>query len=176
MDKSLLEYHGRPQVEYCFDLLLLLCDRVFLSTRKDQADQEEYKEIPQIHDLVRDMGPLGGILSALAQYPHTVWLVLACDLPFVNEHVLKNLIANRDPLKMATAYKSVPGGFPEPLCAIYEPHSLSRLLEFLTAGEICPRKILINSNARLIDLQEGNCLANVNTPEEYAQVARALNK
>ena len=43
------------------------------------------------------------------------------DLPLLDAGTLQNLIARRDPARIATAYRSSHDGLPEPLCAIYEP-------------------------------------------------------
>ncbi|MCK5015289.1 MAG: NTP transferase domain-containing protein [Candidatus Omnitrophica bacterium] len=173
-DKSLLKYHGKSQTEHCFGLLSKLCERVFVSNRKDQSELPGHKAFPQIHDTFLNMGPLDGILSAMAKYSHAAWLVLACDLPFVDENVLAALIKKRDPLKIATAYRSTNDDLPEPLCAIYEPRSISSLLKFLTDGYTCPRKILINSDIHLIEQDRKVSLENINNPEEYQSVYDAL--
>lgn len=175
-DKSLLEYHGRSQTKYCFDLLSQLCESVFLSNRNDQSGLPSHKDLPQIHDTFLNMGPLDGILTAMARYPHAAWLVLACDLPFVDKDVLSVLLEKRDPSKIATAYRSTNDDLPEPLCAIYEPRSIFSLLKFLTDGDTCPRKILINSDIHLIEQDRKISLENINNPEEYQSASDALLK
>jgi molybdopterin-guanine dinucleotide biosynthesis protein A len=169
-DKALLAYHGKTQLEHCFGLLRPLCKEVYISIREEQSSQDHYKEFPQIPDLVSGVGPLGGILSALSRDPYAAWLVLACDLPFVNENMLRHLVASRDPSKIATAYRSFPDGLPEPLCAIYEPKGISQLLESLAEGQSCPRKIMMSADVFLIDLQETCGLENINHPEEMESI------
>lgn len=175
-DKSLLEYHGKSQIEYCFDLLSQFCERVFVSNREDQAELPGHKHFPQIHDAFFDMGPLDGILSAMTKYPQVAWLVLACDLPFVDKKALTRLIKKQNPSKVATAYRSIHDNLPEPLCSIYEPGSVSVLLKFLADGCTCPRKILINSDIHLIEPDQEISLENINDPEEYQAVYNAIHK
>ena len=174
-DKSLLKYHGKSQAEYCFDLLSGFCQRVFISNRSDQSELIEHKDFPQIHDAFSNIGPLDGILSAMAQCPNAAWLVLACDLPFVDEQALTKLIKNRDDSKIATAYRSAHDDLPEPLCAIYEPRSIHTLMRFLADGCTCPRKILIHSDVKLIQQDQNISLENINSPDEY-QTALKLCK
>lgn len=166
MDKGALAYHGRSQVGHCYDLLKSFCDSVFVSLRAEQAQAQVYRGFPQIHDRFLGFGPMGGILSAQKEHPEAAWLVLACDLPYVTPEVLNNLVLQRDPFKLATAYVSANDGFPEPLCAIYEPKSVFRLMQFLALGYHCPRKVLINSNPCLLELGDRHALDNVNTPAE----------
>lgn len=169
-DKSVLEYHGKKQVEHGVILLSQFCKRVFISNRKDQYELPGHKNYPQIHDMYTNLGPLGGILSAMSTYPHKAWLVLACDLPNVNGNVLANLIAKRDLTKMATAYQSAYNDSPEPLCAIYEPKITPFLFSALSEGMMCPRKILLKTNIRLIRQIKQNTLDNINSPEDYHAV------
>ncbi|MBI5150155.1 MAG: molybdopterin-guanine dinucleotide biosynthesis protein MobB [Candidatus Omnitrophica bacterium] len=176
-DKSLLEYHGKSQAAYCFDLLSGYCDQVYVSSRAGQSYLSGHKILPQLHDTFLDIGPLGGILTAATKFPEAAWLVLACDLPFVDSRVIEKLVHNRNPFKMATAYRSArKNGQPEPLCVIYEPKARFRLLEFLGAGTDCPRRILSHSDVHLLELDAEFLLDNVNDPAECQKVIALLNK
>lgn len=175
-DKSLLDYHGKSQVEHCYDLLSNLCGSVFISNREDQSQLHGHKNFPQIHDIFHNIGPLGGILSAMSAHPNVAWLVLACDLPLVNKKTIELLIRQRDLLKIATAYKSTTDPqLPEPLCAIYEPKAQSQFKKFLDRGIHCPRKVLINSDVHLIVQDQKSALNNVNNRQEYHTVVDLIN-
>jgi molybdopterin-guanine dinucleotide biosynthesis protein A len=63
---------------------------------------------------------------------------------------------------------------PEPLCAIYEPASRDRLIEYVATGKNCPRKFLIKSDVQLIDEPNPHALDNVNTPDEYSSAVTSL--
>lgn len=176
-DKSLLEYHGKKQVLYCFDLLSQFCDRVFISNRRDQSRLSAHKKLPQIHDVFVGIGPLGGVLSAMTRNPDVAWLVLACDLPFVDQSTIKTLIRKRNPSKMATAYRSAhESDLPEPLCAIYEPKALFQLLQFLAKGIQCPRAILHHCDTQLIIQRQRASLDNVNSPQEYQKALGLIRR
>ena len=110
---------------------------------------------------------MGGILSAQKTYPNVAWLVVACDLPFINTETLKDLIEGRNPFKDATCYLNPEKKWPEPLCTIYEPKSYTRLLQFLALGYSCPRKALFNSNINSLELSNKKALENINYPEEF---------
>ena len=176
VDKSVLHYHGKTQVEHAVQLLKKYCDKVFISNREDQNDLQGHNVAPQIHDQpeFNNIGPIGGILSAMTTYPGVSWFILACDLPFVTDKTLQNLINSRNFAKPATAYISVHDQLPEPLCAIWEPQIYSLITNFIKQGTLCPRKILINANANLISPQQKNALDNINNPEEYKQALRSL--
>ncbi len=172
-DKAALIYHGKPQVQVGYELLEKFCAKVFVSTRAEQAKENTFVGLNQIHDSFLNMGPLGGILSAFRAHRQAAWLILACDLPFVNEEAIAHLLQQRDIQKFATAYISTEDGLPEPLCAIYEPQSYPRLLQFLGEGLQCPRKFLIRSEIVQVE-QQGAHLQNVNRPEELVEAMRVL--
>jgi len=172
-DKAALEYSGRSQLERAFGLLEKLVTRTFVSVRPDQAQDPLRARFPQIVDMPGDTeGPAAGIRAAQLAHPAAAWLVLACDLPYLDMATLQQLIARRDPARLATAFRSSHDGLPEPLCAIYEPAAADTLQEFLATGRNCPRKLLINSDTLLLDQPTHKALDNVNTPQELA-AARA---
>lgn len=171
-DKSQIDYHGKPQWQFMASILRGLDLEVFVSCREEQAAQFEGENL--IFDTFTGLGPFGAIASAFRENPNTAWLVVACDLPLLNENTLKTLIENRKPSAIATTYRSPESveGFPEPLITIWEPNSYAILLQFLAQGLSCPRKVLINSNTHIIDPSVPETLMNVNTPEEMVLVKR----
>ena len=148
-DKAALQYHGKSQLEWAFELVSQVCAATFVSIRPDQRNDAARAPFPQIVDREPGAGPLAGISAALQEHPKAAWLVVACDLPFLTEDTLRHLIANRDPQRLATAYRSAHDGLPEPLCAVWEPAAREPALAHLANGKQCPRKFLINSDVEL---------------------------
>jgi molybdopterin-guanine dinucleotide biosynthesis protein A len=173
-DKAALQYHGQPQLQWAFELVAKFCAASFVSVRPDQRTDAARAGHPQIVDRQPGIGPIAGISAALLEQPKAAWLVLACDLPFLTERTLEHLIAHRDASKVATAYRSAHDGLPEPLCAIWEPAAREPVLAYIASGKQCPRKFLINSDTKLLDLPERQALDNVNTVEEFAAATGTL--
>ncbi len=171
-DKSQLNYHGKPQWIAGADLLKPYCEKVFISCRKDQENRFLSTTYSQIHDSFLNKGPMSGILSAQSQHIEASWIVIACDLPYLEEKTIQYLLDQRNPFKLATAFKSNYDGLPEPLCAIYEPKSHLKLMQFLSMGTSCPRKVLIHTDSHLIEPISQNALDNVNHPEEFEKALR----
>jgi molybdopterin-guanine dinucleotide biosynthesis protein A len=110
----------------------------------------------------------------MAAHPDVAWLVIACDLPFLSDAALDQLLKERDPAVLATAFRSTHDGLPEPLCAIWEPAAAAALAEYQTGGGRCPRKFLRTYPASLIEPHDARALDNINTPEEYGAARTAL--
>lgn len=170
-DKGAIDYHGKPQREYMADLLSGFCEETFVSVRGNQGVESNYE---LLEDTFVGLGPFGAIASAMRKNPNTAWLVVACDLPLLDEKTLQFLVANRNPSKVATAIYNPETDFPEPLITIWEPRSYQVMLSYLTQGYSCPRKILINAEIELLKIEDEKVLLNVNDKEGYEQVKAGL--
>jgi molybdopterin-guanine dinucleotide biosynthesis protein A len=174
-DKAALEYRpGETQLDAAVKLLTPRVARVFVSVRAEEREGLR-SAYPQIVDRGDVQGPIAGIGAALAEHPEAGWLVLACDLPFLDAQTLDTLIASRDPSSDATAFRSSRDGLPEPLCAIYEPRASASLAAHIAAGRNCPRKYLVNAHTRLLEQPNPRALDNVNTVAEYGDAMSALS-
>jgi molybdopterin-guanine dinucleotide biosynthesis protein A len=173
-DKALLSYHGKPQLLWTYELISGYCEQTFVSVQRDQHD-EVRDSLPRIEDQASGIGPAGGVLAAAAAHPGRAWLVVACDLPFITEATLSHLVESRNPVTMATAYRSVSNHLPEPLCAIWEPSGLSFLREQVAQQTTCPRKVLIRAETHLLDPISSSALDNINTPDDRANALGVIS-
>jgi molybdopterin-guanine dinucleotide biosynthesis protein A len=174
-DKGSMQWHGKEQRYYMADMLEPFCEEVFISCRTEQEKEIDPK-YKTLTDTFLNLGPYGGILTALRSQRDKAWLVIACDLPLMNEETLRYLIEHRDPKEIATTYESPYDGFPEPLIAIWDPGSYAVLLNFLGKGITCPRKVLINSEKAILQPQYPEALMNMNTPDDAERVKEILHK
>ena len=74
---------------------------------------------------------------------------------------------------MATAIKGKTKQFVEPLITIYEPKAYPILLSYLAQGYSCPRKVLINSDVEIIEVDD-DFVRNVNTPDEFQEAMKEI--
>jgi molybdopterin-guanine dinucleotide biosynthesis protein A len=175
-DKATLEYKpGETQLDAAMKLLGGRVARAFLSVRPDQRADPVRAKYAQIVDRAGVEGPIAGISAAFSEHPGAAWLVLACDLPFLDPGTLDALLAARATQADATAFRSSHDGLPEPLCAIYEPRAADKIAAHIGGGRNCPRKFLINADTRLLDQPNPRALDNVNTVDEYANAMSSLD-
>jgi molybdopterin-guanine dinucleotide biosynthesis protein A len=164
MDKGSISYHGKAHREYTADLVSVQCSKVFMSLTAEQAQTVDTR-----YDVLKDtftgLGPFGALLSAFREYPNHAWLTIACDLPFIDKGTISQLVEGRDPRYLATCFHNPETGFPEPLITIWEPRAYPVLLEFLSEGYSCPRKVLINSHVLELEMTSPYGMTNANDPE-----------
>jgi molybdopterin-guanine dinucleotide biosynthesis protein A len=162
-DKSLLVYHDRPQREFLFQLLSHYCNQVFTSTRKDQNVPAQLNPLVDRFEIE---GPLNGILSAFEFNSQTSWMILAVDMPFVNESTLELLLRHRDETKMATCFYNPVTEQPEPLLTLWENGAYPALLKFVENGNRSPREFLKTHPVSMIPAPDRKTLSNFNTPDD----------
>ncbi len=164
-DKGQINYHGKSQRQYTTQLLTPFCNKIFISGGGEG-------ELNIIEDAFIGLGPYGGILSAMQTNPNIAWLTVACDLPYLSADTLQYLVSHRNASKVATAFLDSEGQFPEPLVTIWEPKAYPILLQFLSQGYSCPRKVLINSDIELLTAPNVSEFRNINFPEERDEAMR----
>ena len=167
-DKALLVRDGHSQLAHIAALLGGVTERVYVSSRQEQQDDPERSRFENIIDRYEGIGPIAGILSAMDAHPHADWLVVACDLPNIDEPTLSFLIVNAKQKQPFTAFKSNYDGLPEPLCALYRCGSDAIIRRFVEDGIVCPRKILMRSDTLLLEQPNPVALDNINTPDDLA--------
>jgi molybdopterin-guanine dinucleotide biosynthesis protein A len=172
-DKALLESGGKSALARAVELLGRHLVRVLVSVRPDQVDDPERRRFEQVVDRYAGIGPAAGILSALESHPDVSWLVLACDLPNIDDRTLGFLLRHRSE-RPFTAFRSSHDGLPEPLCAIYRPAARPIVADFVSQGIVCPRKMMIRSDTELLELPDPRALDNVNTPEDLERARQRV--
>lgn len=175
-DKAALEFGGLSALQRAYALVDARCQQSFVSVSDVQRDDPLRAGFPCIEDRHGSVGPADGILSAQLAHPHAAWLVVACDLPLLDDATLDTLIENRDTTAPVTAFRSADDGLPEPLCAIYEPASHALLASRFAEGMNCPRRMLMELDARFIAQPRPGALDNVNRPADLERARAASAK
>lgn len=115
--------YGNDNVGYSPDVLLKL--DVGRSTLAVQLIYDSDDGSPRDEDA--DIGPAAGLLSAHRQDPSAVWLVVACDYPFLTTAALQSLRQESEFGEAPVTCFSNAEGFNEPLLAIWTPDALHYL-------------------------------------------------
>ena len=170
-DKAGLEIGGRTLLARTVGLVEACCERTFVSIRPEQADDELRRQYAVIVDDPDAGGPAAGLLAAHARYPDAAWLVVACDLPLLDDASIRQLVVARRPDRAATGFRNPARGFPEPLCAIWEPATLAGLCKRAESGQSpSPRDLLAGSDTQLIDAVDSRVLENLNTQADFERL------
>lgn len=164
-DKGSLLWNGSTLLAHQVELLGQVALSVFISCRKEQAaGYQQYGEL--IIDELPPHGPISGLLSSMRLYPQAAWLVLAVDLPYMDQSHLNHLLANRQPDKMATVFIDPESGILQPLAAIWEPHALQKIQNAWDEQLYSLRRILESNPITSLEPDSDFFLQNINSPED----------
>lgn len=175
-DKGSLIYHQTDQITHTKNLISPFCEDIYVSCKEDQKKFPFLKDHTLILDSFPGGGPSTGILSAQNKNRDCAWLVIGCDLPYLDKATIHDLVENRNPFKLATCFMNPKRNWPEPICTIYEPKSYHRLIEYFSYNKPCPRKVLFNSNINALTLKNIMALENVNTPDQKEEAIQYISK
>ena len=170
-DKAAVVVDEQAQLDFLVSVLAKVVSDVRISIRSDQSSDSLRAAYPQILDQQTELGPAGGLLAAHELEPESAWLVVACDMPSITANLLRELIHRREPHRGATAFVGSDGK-PEPLCAIYEPATLTILQASVASdghGVMGPRQLLLDADTALIQPVAGST-ESFNTPDELAGI------
>ncbi len=131
--KSLISWRGQPLIMEVSRRLGLITDKLLLVT--DEPGRYPFLDIPKVPDLFVNRGPMGGLHSGL-HHAETPWMILtACDQPFLDPGLLGLLASYADRTGIDAVVPSLPGGYIEPLCALYSRDILPGLTRWLEQEE-----------------------------------------
>lgn len=89
-DKGHCLIHGRSLVSYALDALVENCDPIFISANSDDYKSYGYEVMA---DLISEIGPLGGIYTALYHSKTEKNVILSCDTPLVGHKTIAYILS-----------------------------------------------------------------------------------
>ena len=134
---------------------------------KDYKDFEN--EALLVSDSFKEIGPIGGIYSALNKSSFSHALIVACDMPFLNKDIL-NYLGNYD--FKEDALIPVVNGKIEPLCGIYKKSSLKIIESMIKDKDYKLMNLLKILNTKYLDIKDNDNFLNINNPEEYSELIK----
>lgn len=119
-EKALMDFNGKPLITYVIEILEQVVDNIIISVR-----DKEQGELLDLHvpgycfacDKYNNIGPISGMLSGLSLCADEYCFAAACDMPFINQDVVKMLFKESEHYEAAIPRHD--DGFLEPLHAVY---------------------------------------------------------
>ena len=176
-DKSMLQYHGKAQWLYVFDLLSNLCDVVVVSCNRSQESNfpsgiSVLIDAPEFEN----NGPIAALLTATKKFPNASFLLIGCDYPFLKLDDLKLLVQSRNESVNGLAFYNEAVEVYEPLLAIYEQPVLNKLQANFAAGKLSLQHFLIEINALKIIPNNKTSIRSIDTKNELLNAKEKLRK
>lgn len=175
--KGFLTVGGKAIIERSIDILGSIFGRVVIST--NTPERYFLLGVPLIGDIMSEKGPMAGILSVFAVTGEDSVFVVACDMPFINEDLIRY---------MAEIYKGVEGGqvdavIPvfegkkEPLFGIYTKRIMETMEKMIQGGQMSLSEMLTDLRVHYITEDEirdidplCESFVNINSMEDYERI------
>lgn len=167
LDKYLMDHHGLPQYQHLIDLFSGLGIPAFISCRQDQATMLE--GTPLIIDRYDSIGPIGGIASAFLEDSKCAWLVVACDMPYIDEKAIQELLDQDDHHLEAISYQKQGENYLETTFSLYYPRIQPKMTEAIQNKEYSLQQLLRQCNVKALTPHQERVLHNLNTPGDMGK-------
>jgi molybdenum cofactor guanylyltransferase len=161
------DFGGTPLIERVYENLKGI-GSVYCSTGESKPGALRRLPVQCIADAPSGIGPLRGVVSALAEIDEERAFVVAGDMPFVDARIFAQLEAAFD----ASVEAAVPmhaDGIIEPLAAIYNRASFLRAAIPLVAGGRGVRSVVERMRVRFVNFDDGEAFRSINTPDDMLQ-------
>lgn len=164
-DKGLVYFKGNMLVEYVLAAAGKVTDHIIIITSNPAYGRFGF---PCIEDELKDRGPLGGIYTGLNHSSSRKNLLLGCDMPFLSEKILTELIMNcGEEDVLLTEHQ----GKAEPLCSVYDRSAMAHIRRLIDQDQLKITNAIAGLKTRVVSFDRnewfrGNEFANINSIEE----------
>jgi molybdopterin-guanine dinucleotide biosynthesis protein A len=89
-NKAFAEVHGTKLIERVVQTMERLFERLLLVT--NTPHEYAYLKLPMEEDIIKGLGPIGGIHTGLETISDEAGFFVACDMPYLNENLLRHMV------------------------------------------------------------------------------------
>ena len=137
-------------------------EKIWISINRDTKIplKDEYN---YIFDDYTKVGPLAGILAALENSKADYSFIIPCDVPFISEKIIIELLENRrdDRIVIAKDEKGI-----QPLIGVYPRNSLDSVRNIIASGKRRIISVFEIFPVETLDFSSSAGFLNINTPED----------
>jgi molybdenum cofactor guanylyltransferase len=167
--KAFAKRRGVPFYQYSIEALKPFTSKLVVVTNENVQNQfyaDNSLTLIQDDLIFKGKGPLAGIYSAMKEFQAEWYIVLPIDVPFINNHVIKQLIASMD--NGVEAVVPVMEGRKQPLIAAYHYSIQNKIQDILQQEDLSLHSLLQRINCLYVsDIGNSQSFININRPEDY---------
>ena len=171
-NKALVEVNGIPLIERVSRVMKSLFQEVILIT--NTPDEYSFLKLPMYEDLIKGLGPLGGLFTGLTRMANEAGFLVGCDMPSLNRKLIRHLINIRGDSDVVVPRLS---GLMEPLHALYSKGCLPAIKKLIDARTYQINQLFSEVSVKYIDEglvrrfdPEIRCFYNINKPQQLESI------
>ena len=140
-------------LDLVIERLALLTDEIILVTAAEQeiARHKEQAEFKVVADSYPGRGPLGGVYTGLEHSESSYSIVVASDMPFLNQALLRYM------REVSTGFHIVvprAGELVEPLHAVYSKRCMQPIKQMIDKGQLSIHQLFPLVSTRYLEMEE----------------------
>lgn len=173
INKALLEIDGIPIIRRIVSTLERVFRHIIIITNSPQ--EYRFLDVPLFRDIRTGYGSLGGLYTGLSNCPVPHGFFVACDMPFLNEHIMRMMVESMDNFDVVIPRIR---GLLEPLHAIYGRSCIPHLEDLMDRNDLKILNLFPHVSVKEIPETpiaqidpELRFAINVNTPEDLARAS-----
>jgi len=175
-NKAFAEFNGIQLIERVITVIGSVFERLILIT--NTPHEYAHLNLPMYEDLIKGLGPIGGILTGLEAISDESGFFVACDMPFINSDLIHYMVDVRDDYDAVVPRISWKI---EALHALYGKSCITAIRELIESGEYQTIKFFNRVRVRYVDWDEirafdpkQRTFFNINSPQELLDATNKM--
>ena len=167
-NKAFVKVHGTPLIERVLDSMQTIFHHVIIIT--NTPDEYSYLNLPMYQDIIKGLGPLGGIYTGLKMIPDDAGFFVACDMPFLNQELIRHIVEIKGDFDVIVPRIS---GKIEALYGLYSKRCLDKIEDLINARRYQVIRFFPEASVRYVDEDDVKrfdpdlrSFLNINRPDE----------
>lgn len=165
-DKGLMMFRGKAVIQHIIEQVQPAVSKLVIVT--DNLAYEKFG-VEVISDISKDIGPAGGIYSALTHSNTAKSFMISCDMPFITTAAIEFIVQYHSSEQILLP---VHNGHLEPMFGLYSKSCLPQWHALIQQGFLKLQEMVTRFDLLKLDI-DGNPLftdtlfTNINTPEDF---------
>jgi len=171
-NKALVKVNGIPLIERVSRVMKSIFQEVILIT--NTPDEYSFLKLPMYEDLIKGLGPLGGLFTGLTRMANDAGFFVGCDMPSLNSRLIRHIVEIRDDCDVIVPRIS---GMMEPLHALYSKGCLPAIRELIDSRKYQTVQFFSEVSVKYVDEglirrfdPEIRCFYNINEPQQLKNI------
>jgi len=172
-DKGLLLFEGKAMIEYVINQMLPVFDNLVIVSNNPEYEKFGLEVIP---DLIKNIGPAGGIYTALHHSNAKLNFIVSCDMPFVTQEAIEFVVNNTNESQIVLIENK---GRIEPLFGVYSKECEENWLQLIEQKIIKLQDMVLHFKLKTFPIENKEIFAasffkNINTQEDFNNALNLL--
>jgi len=171
-DKAFEFINGTFLIERVIEVMRGIFYEVILITNSPK--RYSHLGLKVYEDIIKDIGPIGGIFTGLIKMKNEAGFFVACDMPFLNSKLIRYMAKKKGGFDVV-----IPriGNYIEPLHAIYTKNCISFIRDSIFSKKLSIRGFFDKVSVRYVEKEEIlrwdpklRSFININRPEDLRRL------